>query len=93
MKTMAEIDALYKSEMNRARLEGKQEGKVEGKQEGEIEGRREIVLRLLNRKVVDLSPELQTKIQSLSINKLTDLGEALLDFQDLHDLMIWFDKI
>jgi hypothetical protein len=85
MKTMAEIDALYKSEMNRARLEGQLEG--------EIEGRRQVILRLLNRKVGDLSPEWQTRIESLSIDKLTDLGEALLDFQDLHDLIVWFDNI
>jgi hypothetical protein len=32
---------------------------------------------------------LQTQIGNLSFQSLEDLGEALLDFQDMNDLIAW----
>ena len=37
----------------------------------------------------ELSPELQQRIQSLSLNQLETLGEALLDFTAMEDLLHW----
>ncbi len=51
MKTMQEIDTLYKSELNRARLEGEHEGE----QRGEVKQGQTLILRLLNRRVGNLS--------------------------------------
>jgi predicted transposase/invertase (TIGR01784 family) len=61
----------------------------EGRTEGRVEGERELVLKLLNRKVGGLSPQLQAKVSSLAIDRLESLGEALLDFQSIADLESW----
>ncbi|MEH2281964.1 MAG: DUF4351 domain-containing protein [Nostoc sp.] len=68
---------------------GKQEGKQEGKKEGEQEGEQRLILKLLQRRVGELSPELQERIQSLSLNQLETLGEALLDFTAMEDFLNW----
>ncbi|MEH2353974.1 DUF4351 domain-containing protein [Nostoc sp.] len=64
---------------------GERIGYERGKQEGE----RRLILRLLQRRVGELSPELQECIQSLSLNQLETLGEALLDFTAMEDLLNW----
>ena len=48
-----------------------------------------MVLRLLNRRVGALTPQLQERIQQLSTPQLEDLGEALLDFSAIADLENW----
>jgi hypothetical protein len=59
-----------------------------GLQEG-----RSFVLRLLNRRVGTIAPELKTKIEALTIAQLEDLGEALLDFASVTDLEAWLDQV
>ncbi|MBP0015513.1 MAG: Rpn family recombination-promoting nuclease/putative transposase [Roseofilum sp. SID3] len=69
-----------------------EEGLLEGIQRGIQQGvQREasLVIRLLTRRVGELSPELEAQIQSLSVEVLEDLGEALLDFTAVEDLMSW----
>lgn len=56
------------------------------------EGERDLVLKLLTRKVGSLSPQLQARIASLSIERLEALGEALLDFQSARDLESWLGQ-
>ncbi|MEH2323819.1 MAG: DUF4351 domain-containing protein [Nostoc sp.] len=68
---------------------GERIGYERGKQEGEQEGEQRLILRLLQRRVGELSPELQERIQSLSLNQLETLGEALLDFTAMEDLINW----
>jgi Domain of unknown function (DUF4351) len=75
MKTMEQIDAEYKAEMNRARWEGV----------------REIVILQLNRRVGNLPTDVQVRIQSLSEVRLQELSEALLDFTSLADLEVWLN--
>ncbi|MBE8971176.1 Rpn family recombination-promoting nuclease/putative transposase [Nostocales cyanobacterium LEGE 12452] len=77
----------------RAILEAKEEGKVEGREEGKVEGKvegeRTIILRLLNRRVGNISDTLLSQIQGLSLEQLEALGDALLDFSTLADLERW----
>lgn len=87
MKTMQEIDTLYRAEMNRARLEGQ----LQGEREGEMKGQQELVLRLLKRRVGNLSIELETRVRALPLARLEALGEALLDFTRMEDAIDWFD--
>ncbi|GBL09790.1 hypothetical protein MSj_01270 [Microcystis aeruginosa Sj] len=68
--------------------EGLQEGRQEGRQEGEAN----LVLRQLNRRIGDISPELLPNIRSLDLEQLENLGEALLDFQSLQDLEQWLEN-
>ncbi len=65
-----------------------EEGLLEGIQRG-VQREASLVIRLLTRRVGELSPELQAQIQSLSVETLEDLGEALLDFTAVEDLVSW----
>ena len=66
-----------------------QEWREEFLQEGRQEGEQLLILRLLNRRVGEVSSELRSQIQSLSLEQLESLGEALLDFTSLADLEGW----
>jgi hypothetical protein len=70
----------------------KQEGKEEGLQEGIQQERLNLILRQLTRKLNQLSPELDVKIKSLSLNSLETLAEDLLDFNSQQDLISWLDN-
>ncbi len=62
-----------------------QEIKEEGRQEGAVN-------LLLNRPIGGIAAELSANIQSLSLEKLENLGEALLDFQSVEDLEQWLEN-
>jgi predicted transposase YdaD len=66
------------------------------KQEGREEGRKveasSLILRQLTRRVGELSPELSDRIESLSLEELESLGEALLDFSTVTDLTNWLTE-
>jgi predicted transposase YdaD len=49
-------------------------------------------MRLLNRRVGEIDPQLQTRICALSVVELENLGEALLDFSDVNDLVAWLEN-
>ncbi|MBL1211535.1 Rpn family recombination-promoting nuclease/putative transposase [Geminocystis sp. GBBB08] len=68
-----------------------QDVKQEGIQEG-IEKEINLVIRQLKRKLGNLSPELEVKVRNLSLTSLEDLGEALLDFSSLQDLISWLNS-
>jgi hypothetical protein len=76
MKTMQEIDAIYKFEMNQAR----------------VEGACSIAFRQLARRFGDVSIDLQEKIKSLPLEKVEALGEDLLDFSQPSDLFNWIER-
>ena len=60
--------------------------------EGRAEGQRDLVLRLLNRKVGPLAEELQARVAALAPVGLLTLSEALLDFTNQTDLLVWLDQ-
>jgi predicted transposase YdaD len=60
-------------------------------QEGRQEGERSLVLRLLTRRIGNVTPELTAKVQTLSLTQLEALGEALLDFSQPADLVTWLE--
>jgi hypothetical protein len=51
-----------------------------------------LVLRQLNRKVGSIDDRTSAQINSLSIDQLEALGEALLDFGSIADLTTWLDN-
>ena len=69
-----------------------QEAVAEGEARGRAEGEGGLVLRLLNRRVGSLPPELSSQVQQLTLPQLEDLGEALLDFTNLADLEGWLGQ-
>ncbi|MCG8353824.1 MAG: DUF4351 domain-containing protein [Chloroflexales bacterium] len=70
---------------------GRDKGLAEGLAEGQLKGQREIVVRLLIRKIGTLPEAVQERVSALSADQILDLSEALLDFGSLTDLTTWLD--
>jgi predicted transposase YdaD len=69
-----------------------QEAKQEGKQEGERAGEARLVLRLLSKRFGKIDDRRIQVINSLTLEQLEDLGEALLDFGEVGDLDQWLQS-
>jgi predicted transposase/invertase (TIGR01784 family) len=82
------LEPLYQRNREQAKEEGRQEGKQEGKQEGE----KNLILRLLHRRIGEIDALLIERITGLSIEQLENLGEALLDFSSVADLEAWLTQ-
>lgn len=61
-------------------------------QEGNKQGEQRLVIRLLKRRIGEIDASLIERVQSLSIERLENLGEALLDFSSVADLETWFNQ-
>jgi len=61
-------------------------------QEALQEGEATIVLRLLARRLGQVTPEVRSQVQQLPVAQLEELGEALLDFSSVQDLMDWLQE-
>jgi len=70
-----------------------QEIRTEGRQEGRKEGEAGLVIRLLRRRLGQLSDNQVEQIQKLSVPQLEDLGEALLDYTEMADLVRFLAKL
>jgi predicted transposase YdaD len=81
-----EVNAMLGIELEQTRVY--REAKAEGKAE---EGR-SLVIKQLNRKLGNLSPQLQAQINSLSIERVELLCEDLLDFTSIADLETWLSQ-
>jgi len=55
------------------------------------EGEQRLIIRLLNRRVGEIDSLLIQKVQELTVEKLEELGEALLDFTSVTDLETWLE--
>ena len=60
-----------------------------GRQEGEAQGEAKVTIRQLNRRCGPLSDATTARIQSLPLEQLETLAEALLDFNGPADLALW----
>jgi predicted transposase YdaD len=69
-----------------------QDAKAEGKAEGKAEEGRTLVLKLLTRKLGKaIDKNLQSRVNSLTLEQIEALGEALLDFQEIDELVNWLN--
>ncbi len=64
-----------------------------GCQAGRQEGERSLVVRLLTRRVGALPEDLQSQVEALPLHQLEELGEDLLDFTGLADLVDWLAQV
>ncbi|MBR8833749.1 MAG: DUF4351 domain-containing protein [Stigonema ocellatum SAG 48.90 = DSM 106950] len=71
---------------------GEEIGQKLGEQIGE-QRERSLILRLLTRRVGELSQQTITRIDALSLEELENLGEALLDFEAMVDLEVWLSAL
>jgi predicted transposase YdaD len=68
-----------------------QEAKAEGLEIGQQQ-EKALVLKLLARKLGDISSQTQAKVSALPIDRIESLSEALLDFSSLSDLESWLSQ-
>ncbi|MCF4970687.1 Rpn family recombination-promoting nuclease/putative transposase [Nostoc sp. CMAA1605] len=57
------------------------------------EGERSLILRQLSRRLGEIPQPMLERIETLSLEQLENLGEALLDFTSLADLQSWLETI
>ncbi len=69
-----------------------QKGLQQGLQRGKQEGILLVVMRLLTLRLGLVDPVLQQRIEGLSITRLEELSEALLNFETATDLAVWLDQ-
>jgi hypothetical protein len=60
---------------------------------GQREQARSIVIRQLTRRIGILPMEIRSQVEQLSVIQLDELSEALLDFEQLADLLDWLDDL
>jgi predicted transposase YdaD len=91
--TRTEVEAMIGITLQQTRVyqDAKAEGKAEGVNEGRQAEGQSLILRLLSRRVGTLSSEINAAVIALPLAKLEDLGEALLDFKEITDLINWLD--
>ncbi len=65
----------------------------QGLEQGEKQGELKLLMRQINRRFGEISPDLKGRIENLSTPELENLGEALLDFSDVVDLEAWFESL
>ncbi|MEG4801792.1 Rpn family recombination-promoting nuclease/putative transposase [Microcoleus sp. ARI1-B5] len=100
--TREEFDILQKQEFfahdqqsyeqtsfEQGRKEGLELARQEILKKGQQQGQISAIIRFLNRRLGQLNPDTQTRIGELSIDKLENLAEALLDFSNAEDLTAW----
>jgi predicted transposase/invertase (TIGR01784 family) len=63
----------------------------EGLERG-LQQERALVVRLLTKKIGNLTPKVQAQVSGLSIDRVESLGEALLDFTSMADLEAWLSQ-
>lgn len=72
--------------------EWREEFLQEGRQEGRQEEGQSLILRQLRRCIGEMTPDLQSQVQTLSLAQLEALAEALLDFTAPADLVQWLHQ-
>lgn len=61
------------------------------KEEGRVEKERSLFLRQLQRRFGELPQQVRESVQTLCLEQLENLGEALLDFTSVADLQAWLE--
>jgi hypothetical protein len=56
-----------------------------------LEREKTLIIRQLKRKLGDIGTDLETQIMALNIDDIERLGEALLDFSTVQDLIEWLN--
>jgi predicted transposase/invertase (TIGR01784 family) len=61
-------------------------------QDAKADGEQILVLKILTRKLGNITPEIRARVNSLTIEQLESLGENLLDFTSIADLEGWLSQ-
>jgi predicted transposase YdaD len=89
------IRQLFRKETMRGSViyqEIREDGLLEGLKEGRQNEALSLVTRQLTRRIGAIAPQISEQIQTLSVEELENLGEALLDFSEASDLTNWLNE-
>ncbi|MBL1203679.1 MAG: Rpn family recombination-promoting nuclease/putative transposase [Nostoc sp. GBBB01] len=73
--------------------EGREQGLEQGREQGREAEARSLIFRQLTKRVGELPQQLRQRLESLSLEQLENLGEALLDFTSMADLQAWLEAL
>jgi predicted transposase YdaD len=82
-----QLSPLYLEQLQAA----EQAGEQRGERRGEVNEAQALILRLLKRRIGNISIDLESQVKTLPLTQLEELGEALLDFTSISDLIDWLD--
>lgn len=71
--------------------EGREKGLQQGLQQGKIDEATSLTLRLLKKRFGAVTSENEIVVRALTLEKIEQLSEDLLDFQKAEDLQIWLE--
>jgi predicted transposase YdaD len=80
---------IYQEILQEGLQQGLQEGLQQGKRQGMREGEANLIWRILKRRIGEVPTELEVQVKELPLSQLEELGEALLDFSTLADVVNW----
>ncbi len=69
------------------------QGIEQGIERGEKTEAIALVKRLIKKRFGDLTPTLQSEIETLTIEQLESLGESLFDFNSIDDISVWLNQV
>ncbi|MCF4965910.1 Rpn family recombination-promoting nuclease/putative transposase [Nostoc sp. CMAA1605] len=94
-KSQREVEQMLGITLQETRVyqEIREKGIQEGEQRGREQGEKSLVLRQLSRRVGELPQEVRQRVESLALEQLENLGEALLDFTSMADLHAWLEAL
>jgi predicted transposase/invertase (TIGR01784 family) len=81
-----EVDAMLGIELQETRVY------QEAMAAGEVKEGQALILRLLKRRVGNVSMDVETQVRALPLAQLEELGEDLLDFTQMSDLLSWLNS-
>lgn len=61
-------------------------------QKGDKQGEQRTIIRQLNRRFIAIDSSLLDRVRMLTIEKLDDLADSLLDFSEISDLVTWLNQ-
>lgn len=90
-----EVESMLGITLKQTRVyqEIKEEGRKEGREEGLEEATFNLVMRQLSKRFGKISPKIRGSVAGLSLHILEELSEALLDFNNVDDLLAWLAKV
>jgi len=83
---------IYQDIFQKGEKRGEERGEKRGEKRGEVKGKRNTLMRQLNRRLGEIDSLLVDQIQILTVEKLDDLAEALLEFSEVTDLVSWLNE-
>jgi Domain of unknown function (DUF4351) len=86
------LSPLYLEQIDLATQKGHAVGEATGIERGRVEEGKSLIIRLLTRKLGELNPESIEQIDRLNLDEIESLGDALLDFDRMEDLLTYLQS-